>query len=45
MGALYRRFAGLEPVPLPEPVLVSDVEALVPEDDATRRGHSIVLNG
>jgi hypothetical protein len=45
MGALYRRFAGIEPVPLPEPVLVSDVEALVPEDDVTRCGHSIVLDG
>lgn len=45
MGALYRRFAGLEPVPLPEPIIVSDVEALVPADDQTRRGHSILLNG
>jgi hypothetical protein len=45
MGALYRRFAGLEPVPLPEPVIVTDVESLVPADDPARRGHSILLNG
>ncbi len=45
MGALYRRFAGLEPVPLPEPVIVTDVDNLVPADDPTRRQHSILLNG
>lgn len=45
MGALYRRFAGLEPVPLPEPVVVADVESLVPADDPARRSHSILLNG
>lgn len=45
MGALYRRFAGLEPVPLPEPVIVTDVESLVPADDPARRSHSILLNG
>ncbi len=45
MGALYRRFAGLEPVPLPEAVIVTDVETLVPADDPARRGHSILLNG
>lgn len=45
MGALYRRFAGLEPVPLPEPIIVTDVEALVPADDPARRSHSILLNG
>ncbi len=45
MGALYRRFAGLEPVPLPEAVIVTDVETLVPADDPTRRSHSILLNG
>jgi len=45
MGALYRRFAGLEPVPLPEAVIVTDVETLVPADDPARRSHSILLNG
>ena len=45
MGALYRRFAGLEPVPLPDPVIVTDVETLVPADDPARRSHSILLNG
>jgi hypothetical protein len=44
MGALYRRFAGLEPLPLPEAVIVSDIETLAPHDDAMRRSHSIVLN-
>jgi hypothetical protein len=44
MCALYRRFAGLEPTPLPEPVVVSDVESLVPADDPSRRSHSILLN-
>lgn len=45
MGALYRRFAGIEPMPLPEPIIVTDVEALVPADDPARRSHSILLNG
>jgi len=45
MGALYRRFAGLEPVPLPEAVIVTDVETHVPADDPARRSHSILLNG
>jgi hypothetical protein len=45
MATLYRRFAGLQPRPLPEPVLVSDVDALVPEDDPTRKRHAIVING
>jgi len=45
MGALYRRFAGLEPMPLPDPVIVTDVETLVPADDPARRSHSILLNG
>jgi hypothetical protein len=45
MGALYRRFAGLEPMPLPEAVIVTDPETLVPHEDPARRGHSIVLNG
>jgi hypothetical protein len=45
MGAMYRRFAGLEPVPLPEAVIVSDEESLVGADDPGRRSHSILLNG
>jgi hypothetical protein len=45
MGALYRRFAGLEPVPLPESIIVADEESLVGADDPARRGHSILLNG
>ena len=44
MGALYRGFAGLEPMPLPEAVIVTDPETLVPHDDLARRSHSIVLN-
>jgi hypothetical protein len=43
MGALYRRFAGIEPVPLPEPVIVTDENTLVPADHSSRRGHSVML--
>jgi hypothetical protein len=43
MGALYRRFAGLEPVPLPEPVIVTDVNTLVPADHSSRQGHGVVF--
>ena len=35
--ALYRSFAGLEPVPVREDILVSDPRALVPEGHARRR--------
>jgi hypothetical protein len=45
MMTVYRRFAGLEPRSLPEPVLVREVEALVPEDHPSRRNHVVVLNG
>lgn len=45
MMAVYRRFAGLEPRPLPEPVLATEIEALVPEDHPARRSHAVVLNG
>jgi hypothetical protein len=45
MGALYRRFAGLEPAPLPEALIVTDVETLASADDPRRRSHSILLNG
>jgi hypothetical protein len=43
MGALYRRFAGLEPVPLPEAVIASDEHALVGADHPSRRQHSVIL--
>jgi hypothetical protein len=43
MGALYRRFAGLEPEPLPEPVIVTDVNTLVRADHSSRQGHSVVF--
>jgi hypothetical protein len=43
MGALYRRFAGIEPVPLPEPVLVIDENTLVPADHPSRQSHSVVF--
>jgi hypothetical protein len=45
MMAVYRRFAGLEPRSLPEPVLAADRKALVPEDHPSRRSHAVVLNG
>jgi hypothetical protein len=45
MGALYRRFAGLEPMPLPEPVLVTDENTLVPADHSSRRGHQVMFTG
>jgi hypothetical protein len=43
MGALYRRFAGIEPVPLPEPVIVADHDSLVPADHPSRQGHVVVF--
>ena len=43
MGALYRRFAGIEPVPLPEPVIVTDENTLVPADHPSRQGHSVMF--
>lgn len=45
MMAVYRRFAGLEPRALPEAVLATDVETLVPEDHPARRAHAVILNG
>jgi hypothetical protein len=45
MMAVYRRLAGLEPRSLPEPVLATDIETLVPEDHPSRRTHAVVLNG
>jgi hypothetical protein len=44
MGALYRRFSGLEPVPLPEAVITTDVNALVGADDQARRQHKVILS-
>jgi hypothetical protein len=44
MGALYRRFAGLEPLPLPEAVIASDPDALVGSDHPSRRQHSVILS-
>jgi hypothetical protein len=43
MGALYRRFAGIEPVPLPEAVLATDEAALVGADHPSRRQHTVIL--
>jgi hypothetical protein len=43
MGASYRRFAGLEPEPLPEPVIVTDVNTLVSADHSSRQGHGVVF--
>jgi hypothetical protein len=43
MGGLYRRFAGLEPVPLPEPVIVTDENTLVPADHSSRQGHGVIF--
>jgi hypothetical protein len=41
MGALYRRFAGLEPLPLPEMLQVDDESALVGADHPARVGHAV----
>jgi hypothetical protein len=45
MGALYRRFAGLEPMPLPEPVIVTDENTLVHADHSSRQGHGVMFTG
>jgi len=44
MGALYRRFAGLEPLPLPEAVLANDPSALVGADHPARQQHRVILS-
>ncbi|WP_315806648.1 MULTISPECIES: hypothetical protein [unclassified Bradyrhizobium] len=44
MGALYRRFAGLEPLPLPEAVIANDPDALVGADHPARRQHNVILS-
>ncbi|SDH81874.1 hypothetical protein SAMN05216338_1013187 [Bradyrhizobium sp. Rc2d] len=43
MGALYRRFAGLEPMPLPEAVIATDPNALVGADHPSRHQHGVIL--
>jgi len=43
MGALYRRFAGIEPMPLPEIVIATDAQALVGADHPSRRQHGVIL--
>lgn len=45
MGALYRRFAGLEPMPLPEAVIANDPNALVGADHPARRQHGVIVGG
>jgi hypothetical protein len=45
MGAVYRRFAGLEPLALPEAVLATDPATLVAKDDPARRTRAVILNG
>lgn len=42
MGAVYRLFAGLEPLALPEPVLVDDPAPLVGADHPARRQHAVI---
>ena len=44
MGALYRRFAGIEPVPLPEVVIATDPQALVGADHPSRHQHGVILS-
>ncbi|MEO6841877.1 MAG: hypothetical protein ABI192_14060 [Bradyrhizobium sp.] len=43
MGGLYRRFSGLEPVPLPEAVIATDANALVDADHPARHQHRVIL--
>ena len=45
MGALYRRFAGIEPVPVPEAVLAEDESALVGADHPSRQQHNVLFTG
>jgi hypothetical protein len=44
MGAVYRRFAGIEPLALPEDVLADDPAALVPEDHPSRKTRAVIFN-
>ena len=43
MGALYRRFAGLEPMPLPEAVIATDPNALVGATSVAAQ-HGVILS-
>ena len=43
--SVYRRLAGLEPKPLPEHVVVSRPETLVPAAHPARQGHRVLLQG
>lgn len=45
MGAIYRRFAGIEPLSLPEAVLATDPATLVGEDDPARHTRAVIMNG
>ncbi len=45
MGGVYRLFAGLEPLALPEPVLVEDRAAMVGADHPARRQHAVIIDG
>jgi hypothetical protein len=45
MGAIYRQFAGLEPLALPEAVLATDRATLVGEHDPARRTRTVIMNG
>ncbi|MCK1360511.1 hypothetical protein [Bradyrhizobium sp. 199] len=44
MGAIYRRFAGLEPMPLPEAVIATDPNTLVGADHPSRHQHGVILS-
>ncbi|WP_298243900.1 hypothetical protein [uncultured Bradyrhizobium sp.] len=44
MGAIYRRFAGLEPMPLPEAVIATDPNTLVDADHPSRHQHGVILS-
>ena len=44
MGAIYRRFAGLEPMPLPEAVIATDPNALVGADHPSRHQRGVILS-
>jgi hypothetical protein len=45
MGAVYRRFAGLEPLALPESILATDRATLVGEHDPSRQTRAVIFNG
>lgn len=45
MGGLYRRFAGIEPLPLPEVVLAADERSLVGADHPSRHRHDVIITG